>query len=84
MFSPLFKATKQALSSEPLLPRLNSGYASAKEALLGRSEEIRQLFSSEQLSVLYGEGNEMSWLSADITQDRTPEIQRISNERVEG
>ena len=74
MFSPLFKATKQALSSEPLLPRLNSGYASAKEALLGRSEEIRQLFSSEQLSLLYGKVNGMSWLSADITQDRTPEI----------
>ena len=74
MFSPLFNATKQALSSEPLLPCLNSGYASAKDALLGRSEEIRLLFSSEQLSVLYAKGNEMSWLSADITQDRTPEI----------
>ena len=74
MFTPLFNITKQALSSEPLLPRLNSGYTSAKGALLGRSEEIRQLFSSEQISALYGEGNEMSWLSADITQDRAPEI----------
>ena len=74
MFTPLFNITNQVLSSEPLLPRLNSGYTSAKGALLGRSEEIRQLFSSEQLSALYGEGNEMSWLSADITEDRTPEI----------
>ena len=74
MFAPFFNITKQALSSEPLLPRLNSGYTSAKGALLGRSEEIRQLFSSEQLAGLYGEGNEMSWLSADITQDRAPEI----------
>lgn len=74
MFNPLFDITKEALSSEPLLPRLNSGYTSAKDALLGRSEEIRQLFSGEQLSALYGEGNEMSWLSADITQVRTPGI----------
>ncbi len=74
MFAPLFKITKQALSSEPLLPCMNSGYTSAKDALLGRGEEIRQLFSSEQLSVLYGEGNEVSWLSADITQDRAPQI----------
>ena len=74
MFAPFFNITKQALSSEPLLPRLNSGYTSAKGALLGRSEEIRQLFSGEQLAGLYGEGNEMSWLSADITQDRAPEI----------
>lgn len=74
MFAPLFRTTRQALFSEPLLPLLNSGYASANDSLLGRSEEIRHLFSSEQLSVLYGKGNEMSWLSADITQDRTPEI----------
>ena len=74
MFTPLFDATKEALSSEPLLPRLNTGYTSAQGGLLGRSEDIRQLFSDEQLSALYGEGNEMSWLSADITQDRTPEI----------
>ena len=74
MFTPLFDITKKALSSEPLLPRLNSGYTSAKDALLGRSEEIRQLFSGEQISALYGESNEMSWLSADITQDRTPGI----------
>ena len=74
MFIPLFDITKQALSSEPLLPRLNTGYTSAKGALLGRSEDIRQLFSGEQLSALYGEGNGMSWLSADITQDRTPGI----------
>ena len=74
MFTPLFHITKEALSSEPLLPRLNSGYTSAKDALLGRSEEIRQLFSGEQISALYGEGNEVSWLSADITQDRTPGI----------
>ena len=74
MFAPLFNITRKALSSEPLLPCMNSAYTSAKNALLGRSEEIRQLFSGEQLSALYGEGNNMSWLSADITQDRTPQI----------
>ena len=39
MFAPLFNATKQVLSSEPLLPRLNSGYASAKEILLNQSQD---------------------------------------------
>ena len=74
MFTPLFNVTKQALSSEPLLPCLNSGYASAKRALLGRTEGIRQLFSPEQLAVLFGKDGDMAWLSGDITQDRTPEI----------
>ena len=74
MFTPLFNVTKQALTSEPLLPRLNSGYVSAERALLGRTEGIRQLFSPAQLSALYGNGREMAWLSGDITQDRTPEL----------
>ena len=74
MCAPIFNDAKEAFCSEPLLPCLNSGYTSAKEALLGRTEEIRQLFSGEQLSTIYGEGREMSWLSADITQDRTPQL----------
>ena len=74
MFAPLFHITKQALSSEPLLPSLNSGYIPAKRALLGRTDGIRQLFSSSQLAALYGSDQEMAWLSSDITQDRTPEI----------
>ena len=74
MFAPLFNATKQGLTSEPLLPCLNSGYVSAKRALLGRTEGIRQLFSPGQLSALYGNDQEMAWLSSDITQDRAPEI----------
>lgn len=75
MFAPLFAATKRALSSDPpLLPCWNSGYVSARRALLGRTEGIRRLFSETQLSALYGSGQEMEWLSGDITQDRTPEL----------
>ena len=75
MFAPLFGAVKRALSSEPpLLPCWNSGYVSARRALLGRTEGIRQLFSDAQLSVLYGTDREMAWLSGEITQDRAPEL----------
>ena len=74
MFTPLFNATKKALSTESLLPRSGGGYVSAKNALLGRTEAIRQLFSAEQLPILYGKDHEMAWLSGDITQDRTPDI----------
>ena len=74
MFDPLFDATKQALSTEKLLPSLNSEYVSADRALLGRGEDLRQLFSASQLAELYGDDGEMSWLSGDISQDRTPEI----------
>ena len=72
MFAPLFNVTKEVLSSEPLLPRLGGGYTPAKNALLGRTEAIRQLFSVEQLRILYDNDHDMAWLSGDITQDRTP------------
>lgn len=74
LLGPLFYATKQALATEPLLPRLNSGYVSADRALLGRTEGIRQLFSSDQLATLYGDDGEVSWLSGDITQARGQRI----------
>ena len=74
MFARLFNDTKQALTSEPLLPGLNSEFVSASRALLGRTKEIRQLFSPAQLSALYANNREMAWLSGDITQDRAPEI----------
>ena len=74
MFAPLFNVTKHALASEALLPGWNSGYVSAKRALLGRTEGIRQLFSSAQLSALYVNDQAMAWLRSDITQDRTPEL----------
>ena len=74
MFTRLFIDTKQALTSEPLLPGLNSEFVSAERALLGRTEGIRQLFSPAQLSALYGNNREMAWLSADITQDKASEI----------
>ena len=81
MLAPLFDATQQALAKEPLLPRLNGGYISAENALLGRTEGIRELFSIDQLSALYESSRKLAWLSSDITQDRTPEIRNyVMNE----
>ena len=74
ILTPLFDVTKQALSSEPLLPRVDGGYVAAEHALLGRTEAIRQLFSAAQLSVLYDKDQELAWLSNDITPDRAPDI----------
>ena len=76
MFAPLFEATKQALQSEPLLPRFDGGYAAAKNAGLARTQELRELFSPSQLGALVGHDGELAWLSDDITRDRTPELRQ--------
>ena len=74
MCIPIFKATKDILSREPLLPRFDGGYTSAASALLDRARELRQLFSPTQLAALYASDHELTWLSGDITHDRAPNI----------
>ena len=74
MFSPIFEATKQTLSSKPLLPRFDAGYVPAKRARLGRTQALRNLFSPAQLTALYQKVQELAWLSDDITLDRAPDL----------
>ena len=76
MFEPLYDATKSALSSGSLLPRFDAAHVAAPRARIGRTQELRSLFSPTQLASLYGEKHQLFWLSGDITQDRTPELRR--------
>jgi len=76
MFSPLFTAVREALSSEALLPRFGGGHVSAQGAKLARTQELRELFSTAQLGGLFPGEEKFAWLSAEITQDRTPELRR--------
>jgi hypothetical protein len=76
MFRALFDITKRALHSEPLLPRFDGGYISAKWARLARTQELRELIAPAQLAALFDQQHELSWLSDEITQDRTPELRQ--------
>ena len=76
MFAPLHEGTKQALISRRLLPRFGGGYLAAGSAKLARTQELRELFDSEQLARLFSVGGKMAWLSGEISQDRTPELRR--------
>lgn len=73
LFEPLFRATRQALRDEPLLPRFDGGYVSAARAKLARTQELRDLFDTRQLARLFAV-DDAAWLSGDITQDRAPAI----------
>ena len=77
MFAPLFTAVRAALKIEPLLPALGGGYAAAPNAALARTQELRELLSTQQLARAFGVNGELVWLSGDITQDRTPELRQF-------
>ena len=74
MFAPLFEQTKQAIATRCLLPRYDGGHIAAEGALLARTGETRELFDSRQLNRLFGGNKTFSWLSGDISKDRTPEL----------
>ena len=74
MFNPLYDATKMALSEEDLLPRFDQGYVSSGLARLGRTQELRELFTPTQIAQLYGEESGLVWLSGEITPGRWPEL----------
>ena len=83
MFAPLYDATKSALSSESLLPRFDAGHVPAACARIGRTQELRSLFTPTQLAAVYGEQHPVVWLSGDITQDRTPTLRRYLMQRLD-
>ena len=74
MFYPIFHATKTALFSLPLLPKLPSGFTSARGSVLGRTQDLRELVNSKQLTALSGESEKTYWLSGEITINRTPNL----------
>ena len=76
MFTPLYEVAKQALISQRLLPRFGGGYLSAGTAKLARTQELRELFDSDQLAQLFNVSGELAWLSGDISENRTPALRR--------
>jgi uncharacterized membrane protein YgcG len=79
LFAPLFGATLHALKTEPLLPCLDGQYRPASEVRLGRTKEIRDLFSAEQLGRLLGSSSPVAWISDTITRDKTPQLREYLN-----
>lgn len=72
-FAPMFDVVQQAFQDEALLPTFNGGHVIARQAKLSRTQDLRDLFSPEQITVLFG-SEFITWLSSDITQDKAPEV----------
>lgn len=74
-FAPMFDAVRQAFQDEELLPTFDDRHVTAQQAKLARTQELRELFSSEHVAALFG-SEVVAWLSGDITQDKAPEIRQ--------
>lgn len=74
-FAPIFDTVKQAFQEETLLPTFDGRHVTSHQAKLARTQELRDLFSPEQIAALFG-SEVVAWLSNDITQDKAPEIRQ--------
>lgn len=74
-FTPMFDAVRQAFQEEALLPTFDGRHVTAHQAKLARTQEVRKLFSPEQVAALF-DSEVAAWLSSDITQDKAPEIRQ--------
>lgn len=74
MFYPIVSKVRESLMKEELLPADDQSFVSASSAKIGRGTELRDLLNQDQLRLLFQETSVTKWLSADITQDRTPDL----------
>lgn len=72
-FAPMFNIVLEAFREQALLPTLDGKHVPAHQAMLARTQELREVFSSHQLAMLF-DVRGVAWLSGDITQDKTPEL----------
>ena len=72
---PIFDAVRHAFQDEALLPTFDGRHVAAHQAKLARTQELRKLFSSEQVASLFG-SEVTAWLSDDITEVKAPEIRQ--------
>ena len=66
-FLPVYQEIREALKTKPLLPADGGGFVKAEEAKLARGRELVDLFSAQQLGILYNK-TELKWLDRSITE----------------
>ena len=71
-FTLLFRAVRDALMGKPLLPAYGGGHVAAQKAKLARTQALRDLIGSEQLTGLFPSDDKLVWVSDDITLNQTP------------
>ncbi len=76
----IFTGVREALKKDALLPTGNGEFVSVQNAVLTRSDAVRNLITAAQLGILLRSHVDhnvpLKWLSAEITLDRAPSLRR--------
>ena len=84
LFHSIYTRVYNVLKNEQFLPTNDDTFVSAQNAVLTRSDAIRNVLSHLQLGQLLSRPNDkLKWLSSEITQDRTPSLRKYVMESLE-
>ena len=74
-FRPIYMAVRKAFKTQSLIPRVGGGHVEAGGAVLGRSQELRDLLSPALLMELFGVSDHTrGWVDAAVTENRLPKV----------
>ena len=74
-FRPIYEAVLEAFKTQSLIPRVGGGHIKADRAVLGRSQELRNLLSPALLAALFGTSAQTKhWVDAAVTENRLPKV----------
>ena len=74
-FRPIYEAVLEAFKTQPLIPRVGGSHIKADRAVLGRSQELRELLSPALLTELLGTSAQTRhWVDATVTENRLPKV----------
>ena len=79
LYEAAFHQVKSIFSSNSLLPTVNGGYENSNSAILAREKELTNLLKVADCSKLF---NRNTWLSTDITYDKTGPLQDYLTEEL--
>lgn len=79
LFLQVFQSVHSAFATEPLIPCHDGTHRPAPQVRLGRTVEIRTLFSPEQLGALDASPTPLAWVIDGVTRDRTPQLHKYLN-----
>jgi hypothetical protein len=82
MFRPLFDATGDALTAEPLIPVAGGGHAPAVDLLLAAGTEVLRLLDPGQLGALSGAERPVWFADPAISERGTPVLWRYLRDEI--
>lgn len=74
MFAPLYDLTKRTLLTKPLLPTSDGTHSPAANLRIARTMPLRTLLTASQLTRLFQSPHPQSWITPEVSRDRTPEL----------